>query len=96
MSTKAARYTDEFKKQVVSKAISEDHTITEVAKDYGVSDQTLRNWIRASQNNKQPDKVRVAKLEEELRKYKRRVADLEDTNEILKKAAAIFAIPNRK
>lgn len=96
MSSKGKRYSSEFKKQVVEQALSEGHTIASTARDFGISDQTLRNWIQESQNSKCPDKIRIAQLEEELRQYKRRVIDLEDTNVILKKAAAIFAMPNRK
>ena len=88
-SSKGKRYSSEFKKQVVEQALSEGHTISSTARDFGIGDQTLRN-------SKIPEKVRIAELEEELRAYKRRVSDLEDTNEILKKAAAIFAMPNRK
>ncbi len=96
MSSKGKRYSSEFKKEVVAQALSEGHTVTGTAKDFGISVQTLRNWIEGIHNSKCPEKVRIAELEEELRAYKRRVTDLEDTNEILKKAAAIFAMPNRK
>ncbi|MBP2643423.1 MAG: hypothetical protein H6Q67_1310 [Firmicutes bacterium] len=96
MSSKGKRYSSEFKKQVVEHALSEGHTISGTAKDFGLAEQTLRNWIQNSRDSKIPEKVRIAELEEELRAYKRRVADLEDTNEIFKKAAAIFATPNRK
>lgn len=96
MSSKGKRYSSEFKKQVVEQALSEGHTILGTARDFGLAEQTLRNWIQSSRDSKIPEKVRIAELEEELRAYKRRVADLEDTNEILKKAAAIFATPNRK
>ena len=95
-SSKGKRYSSEFKKQVVEQALSEGHTISSTARDFGIGDQTLRNWIQDIQNSKIPEKVRIAELEEALRAYKRRVSDLEDTNEILKKAAAIFAMPNRK
>lgn len=96
MSSKGKRYSSEFKKQVVEQALSVGHTIAGTARDFGIGDQTLRNWIQGSRDSKSPDKFRITELEEELRAYKRRVTDLEDTNEILKKAAAIFAMPNRK
>ena len=92
-SSKGKRYSSEFKKQVVEQALSEGHTISSTARDFGIGDQTLRNWIQDIQNSKIPEKVRIAELEEELRAYKRRVSDLEDTNEILKKLQPFLRCP---
>ena len=90
------RYSPEFKKQVVTRVVEEGCSVISTAKDFGLSEQTLRNWIRETKDRQIPDKVRLAEMEAELQKSKRRIADLEQTNEILKKAAAIFATSNRK
>ncbi len=90
------RYSPEFKKQVVARVLEEGGSVAGTAKDFGLSEQTLRNWIRETKDRQIPDKVRFAEMEAELQKSKRRIADLEQTNEILKKAAAIFATSNRK
>lgn len=52
--------------------------------------------MRDSKDKADPDKVRIAELEAELRNEKLKVADHEMTIEILKKATAIFAKDNRK
>lgn len=95
-SNTGKRYSPEFKKQVVERAQEEGCSVASTAKDFGLTEQTLRNWMRESRERQIPDKVRLAELEAELQKSKRRIADLEQTNEILKKAAAIFATNNRK
>jgi transposase len=95
MGNKGKRYDAEFKADAARLVKESGRSVASVAKDLGVNPQTLRNWLR--DNKKQSsDKARLIELEAELRAEKRRTADLEETVAILKKAAAIFAINNRK
>ena len=72
----------------------------EVARELGIHPGQIYNWRR--QYNRLSEKqfntmngVDYSKEEsEELRKLKRKVADLEEENEFLKKATAYFAKPN--
>ena len=91
MSKKGNRYNPEFKKQVIAHSRQTGNTIAGTAKHFGISDQTLRNWINKGDDRKRMDRVKVVQLEKELAATKRRLADMELTNEILIKATAIFA-----
>ncbi|WP_442818177.1 transposase [Streptomyces sp. NBC_01727] len=42
----AKRYSEEFKRDAVALACSPDKTITEVARDLGVSTESLRSWVK--------------------------------------------------
>jgi transposase len=68
-------------------------SIPALARDLGVSDQTLRNWQRQAQveaGQGQPGELTSAEREE-LRRLRREVKVLQQEREILRKAAAFFA-----
>ena len=85
-------YTTEFKELAV-KRVTDGHSITEVVKELGLSDQTLRNWVKAAALGKLKgagSKV-VTPEAMELSRLRAEVARLKRENEIIKKAAAYFA-----
>ena len=85
------KYPPEFKKDVAAVARRGDLTVPEVAVDFGVSQESVRRWMRQAEID---DGVREGKTSTEaselvtLRRDKRR---LEMENEILRRAAAYFA-----
>lgn len=85
-------YTAEFKELAV-KRVAEGQSIPAAAKALGLSDQTLRNWIKAAESGKLNGAgSRVVTPEEmELSRLRAEVARLKRENEIIKKAAAYFA-----
>ena len=88
-------YSKEFKTDVVKYYNNNDFTQDEVAKKFEVSRTALHNWIKELKNYSANDVFvgsgNLHKEEDELRKLKRQVRDLEEENAILKKAAAIFS-----
>jgi transposase-like protein len=94
MTGQGKRYNAEFKADII-RLVNEGRTVTSIVKDFGISEQTVYNWINKSKENKDPLKSRIAELEAELKAEKRKNADLEESVAILKKATAIFAT-NRK
>ena len=89
MSTKSrpAKYTEEFKKTIVS-LYQSGKTYSQIQKEYGVSSSALSNWVRKySQVRIDDDTVLSA---QQIKALQKRNAELEEENLILKKAIAIF------
>jgi transposase len=85
-------YPPEFRTEAVRLVRTGGKLIREVAEDLGVSEQTLRNWIRQGElDDGLRDDGLTSSEQEELRQLRRRVRVLEQEREILKKAAAFFA-----
>ncbi len=85
-------YTTEFKELAV-KRVSDGDAISVVVKELGLSDQTLRNWIKAASEGrlKGVGTKLVTPEAMELSRLRAEVARLKRENEIIKKAAAYFA-----
>lgn len=89
MANNGKRYNEEFKTDII-RLVQEDHQpVNKVAEDYGVNAQTIRNWMKSTQNKKIPGNNRLAEVEAQLREEKRKNAELEQTVNILKKSVAI-------
>jgi len=92
MKISRSAYTAAFKELAV-KRIKAGESISATAQELGMSDQTLRNWIKAASTGKlngagskavTPEEMELSRLRAENAKLKRE-------NEIIKKAAAYFA-----
>ena len=85
-------YTTEFKELAV-KRIKDGQSVSVVCKELGLSDQTVRNWVKAAEEGKlNGSGGRVVTLEEmELSRLRAENLRLKRENEILKKATAYFA-----
>jgi transposase-like protein len=86
MSKLGKRYIGEFKEEIIRLIVEDKRSVASVVKDFGVNDQTVRNWLKKIKNNQDPDKVRIAELETELRTVRKKLKDSEVTIDILKKA----------
>jgi len=88
-------FTKEFKEQAVDLVLRGDRKPGVVAEELGIPGNMLSRWKREKQQTeKGPIKAFTGKgnaRDIEIANYKKRIADLEETNEILKKAMAIFA-----
>jgi transposase len=85
-------YPPEFRAEAVRLVRSGGKLIREVADDLGVSEQTLRNWVRQGDldDGRRSDGL-TSSEQEELRRLRRENRVLRQEREILKKAAAFFA-----
>ncbi|MPY95867.1 MAG: transposase [Acidimicrobiia bacterium] len=85
----------EFRQRAVELACLREKPIAELARDLGISDSCLRNWMHQADldEGRRSDGVSSAERDELVRlRRELRVAKLE--NEILKRAAAYFAAEN--
>ncbi len=88
MSKNGIRYSEEFKQQIVDLYHS-GSSVTYLSREYGVANVTIYKWIKELSPVKVSEKEEITSKEYE--KMKKRIAELEMENEILKKATAIFA-----
>jgi len=84
-------YPPAFKAEAVQLVLSSDKSVGILAKDLGVADQTLRNWVRQAEVDGGARDGLTQGEREELRHLRREVRTLRQEREILKKAAAFFA-----
>ncbi len=92
---KIAPYTDEFKREAVKLLRSGDRTIPQLAKELGVSPQSLRNWSTQIDVDDGTRPGLTSDERGELRRLRRENRILSEEREILKKAAAFFASENK-
>ena len=88
------KYDRDFKEGAVRLVIDGGKSARSVARDLGVHENMLHRWKAEYLEDREhafPGKGHLKPHEEELLKLKRRVSDLEEEREILKKALAIFS-----
>jgi transposase len=84
-------YSEDFRREAVRLVRESDRSVKALGAELGVSETTLRNWLRAIPAGKQTAPGRALSLEEEVRRLKRENERLREERDILKKATAFFA-----
>lgn len=84
-------YPPEFRREAVELARTGGKPIAQVARDLGVSGQTLHTWIKQGDDDAGRREGLSTEEREELRCLRRENRTLVQEREILKKAAAFFA-----
>ena len=84
-------YPPEFRREAVELARTSGKPIAQVARDLGVSGQTLHTWIKQADVDAGKREGLTTEEREELRRLRRENRTLVQEREILKKAAAFFA-----
>ena len=84
-------YPPEFRREAVELARTSGKPIAQVARDLGVSGQTLHTWIKQADVDAGRREGLSTEEREELRRLRRENRILVQEREILKKAAAFFA-----
>lgn len=86
----AKKYTKQFKLDSVRLALSSDQSQAQVARDLGVNEQSLYNWVSKYRGEVLENSDGLTP-EQELAALKKENAQLKQEREILKKATAYFA-----
>lgn len=86
------RYSPEFKRDAVALVHASGRTVTEVARELGVSPEGLRNWVKQDKTDRGEGSAGALTSAEkdELRQLRRQNREQQQTIEILKKATACF------
>lgn len=88
MARKLTRYTDDFKNTIVE-LYNSGKSLSELNREYGISKSTVQVWVTKAM----PVSIEKHKVvtTSEYQAMMKKMARLEEENEILKKAMAIFA-----
>lgn len=98
---KAQSYPESFRREAVRLADEPGRTATDVAKELGIHPGQIYNWRTqfakiSSKQFRTSEGVDYTKEEKaEIRRLKKRIAELEQEKDFLKKATAYFANPDK-
>lgn len=87
----AKAYPEEFRRDVVAVARKREAPLTQIAKDFGVSEATLHNWMKRADVEDGVREGMTAAEQAEMRELKKRNRLLEQENYILRRAAAYLS-----
>lgn len=88
------RYPREFRQQAIELVRLGEQPVARIAADLGISDQTLRNWVRQADIDEGRRDGLTTDERAEIVRLRRRNRVLEMEVEILKRASAFFAREN--
>ena len=85
-------YTAEYREEAVRLVVHSGRSVAAVARELGVNEGTLGNWVNRYRREHVDDEPQLAVNERaRLRELEKQSRDLRMENEFLKKAAAFFA-----
>lgn len=86
MAAKMNKYTEEYRRETAGYALSSDKSVSQVARDLGLSQGTLNRWLLKRREELGGGSLHSADTPE-TKELRKRVAELEMENEFLKKRA---------
>ena len=85
-------FTDDYKTGAVRLVLDEGKTVASAARDLGLTESSLRNWVEQARADRTKGKTGLTTAErEELARLRKDVRELRMERDVLKKAAAFFA-----
>ena len=92
VSKKRRSFTPEFKEEAAKMVVESTRSMASVARELGVNEQSLRNWVNAYRKTHASDEPPLTVPERaRLRELEKEVRELRLEKEFLGKAAAFFA-----
>ncbi|MDY6788288.1 MAG: transposase [candidate division WOR-3 bacterium] len=86
-------YTDAFKREVVRQMETTNKSVSEIVEENDINPDMIYHWrlkILRNGEDRFPGKGKLSKKDKERAMTKKKIKDLEEENEILKKAISIF------
>src|SRR6187200_835127 len=85
-------FSEEYKASAVRLVLDEGTTVAAAARDLGLTESSLRNWVEHARADRTHGKTGLTTAErEELARLRKENRELRTERDILKKAAAFFA-----
>jgi len=85
-------FTDDYKTGAVRLVLDEGKTVAAAARDLGLTESSLRNWVEQARADRTTGKTGLTAAErDELTRLRKDVRELRMERDVLKKAAAFFA-----
>jgi len=84
------RYPKEFRRDAASLVIDQHRTVVDVARELGVVEQTLGNWVRQERIDRGEREGTTTEIREENARLRREVKRLTIERDLLKKATAFW------
>jgi transposase len=91
MSAMPKPFPPEFRRDVVAVARKGEAPLSQIAKDFGISESCLHRWLKIADVDDGIRPGTTSSESAELRELRKRNKLLEQENEILRRAAAFFA-----
>jgi len=96
MPTRYQKFSPEFREEAAKMVVDGSRPIAQVARELGVGETTLGNWVKAYREKHAADEPALELSERaRLRELERQNRELEMENVFLKKAVAYFAREQR-
>ncbi|ACU53122.1 transposase IS3/IS911 family protein [Acidimicrobium ferrooxidans DSM 10331] len=84
------RYPSQFRKDAAALVLDQRRTIADVARELGINEQTLGNWVRQERIDRGEREGLTSAEREELTRLRRQVKQLTVERELLKRAMAFW------
>jgi transposase len=84
------RYPKEFRRDAASLVIDQHRSIADVARELGIVEQTLGNWVRQERIDRGEREGTTTEIREENARLRREVKRLTIERDLLKKATAFW------
>ena len=84
------KFSKEFKQDVLNMLKTGDKKVSELSKELGISEQVIYRWYKLNGGIREEEE-KAGDQEKELRELRKRLADVTEERDILKKAVSIFS-----
>ena len=88
---KQKRYNKEYKEDVVNIIKTGEKSIVEISKELEIPAGTLYRWYNQISGTSNPKEVEISEKDKELKNLRKKLADVEEERDILKKVISIFS-----